>query len=63
MSPLPHPNTLHSLTGSIGDNVEETLLREVMEEEEKHFLGTAHTVTLSPRRGGRGCVGMATSWR
>ena len=46
MSPFPH-----SLTGSIGDNVEKTLLREVVEEEEEHLLGTAHTVTLSPRRG------------
>ena len=46
----PHPNTLHSLTGSIGDNVEETLLGEVVEEEEEHLLGTSYTVTLSPRR-------------
>ena len=50
VSPLPHPNILHSLTGSIGNNVEETLLGEVVEEEEEHLLGTAHTVTLSPRR-------------
>mgnify|MGYP003474508429 CR=1 FL=1 len=52
----PHTNTQKAvkygrLTGSIGDNVEETLLRKVVEEKEKHLLGTAHTITLSPRNG------------